>query len=417
MPYGDRPNFPLSNQRLDKVDVKAISDLKEEVLRRLWGEVMGFGYGLLSPTVLSWDAPNLTIGACRVGYCDADTLLGGAVRHDPSITPGTGVINLNPLGGGTGWIGFRRAELASDEENRAYWDALSGEKKVAPANTRIREYIQLYCHSSKSNVINKGFYPFLYVAGWDSGIPGVLQLFYNDAPNYTGATNGIHFKRLPTQPAVLPYTDIGEVAFTSDLGFNQAALNHAILATLNRYMDSDVEADTGWQYSDVTWNLQQAGSVGFKTPPPRGLVQLNALLENINERETVVAAFSANYDVGDDEYVADRATRIPGATVSISSEVIPGDSVQKLVCTLATIPTGWVITGISLTDHYTAVGGIVSGMTIPKKSVIISNNDFPYISNGTDLVIDVAFLQPFPDPDDWSFTTGNFTLLIYGQPV
>lgn len=188
MSTGDRPIFPLANQRLDKVDVEAISDLVGENIMRTVGALLGPCGGLLSDVTTTYDGTGgtLTIGACRLGYAgladgSSTNYDGGIVRWDPAYSVSGGVVNVATLGttaGASGYIFFKKSELETDEENRAYYDALAQEKKVGVANTRARETALFAVGSSYTSFnTSDGYFPFLYLV-WNTtgGSPTVYRI-------------------------------------------------------------------------------------------------------------------------------------------------------------------------------------------------------------------------------------------------
>jgi hypothetical protein len=188
MATGDRPNFPLANQRLDKVDIEAISDLVGENIMRTVGGLLGPCAGLLSDVTVTYDSglQTITVGACRLGYANAApdssvAIDGGVVRWDPAIDPTGGTVSVALFGttaGDDGYVFFKREEIASDEENRAYYDALAQEKKVGVANTRIRETISLGTALTYDGLSrDDGWFPFLYLK-WTitGGEPSVYKI-------------------------------------------------------------------------------------------------------------------------------------------------------------------------------------------------------------------------------------------------
>lgn len=146
MPTGDRPRFGLAKQRLDKVDVEAISELVEAQVLRTIGSILGPCEGFLSEVEFGYTAPYLTISECRLAYSSyvsGSTLVtdGGVVAFRPELDPAGGQVPLTGLGGNPGYLFFKREEVDMDEENRAYFDVLTQTKKVGLTNTRYREIV------------------------------------------------------------------------------------------------------------------------------------------------------------------------------------------------------------------------------------------------------------------------------------
>lgn len=146
MPTGDRPRFGLAKQRLDKVDVEAISELVQEQVLRTIGSILGPCEGFLSEVTFSYAEPYLTISECRLAYSSyisGSTLVmdGGVVAFRPELHPLGGQTPLSGLGGNPGYLFFKREEVDMDEENRAYFDVVTQQKKVGLTNTRYRERV------------------------------------------------------------------------------------------------------------------------------------------------------------------------------------------------------------------------------------------------------------------------------------
>ena len=277
--FGDRPRFPLPSQRIDKVDVEAISEMKEAALMRLFGSIMGTSFGLLSDVGLSWDGPSntLTIGKCHLGYSRLGNgyveetseygVEGGTVRHDPDLGSPSD-ISFTEAAFPTGYIFFEPVWVPADEENRAYWDGLSKQKKVGLANTRLRERVVFHVDQTaeRENRIAEGKYPFLYIQGWAAGVPGLVRIHYFESGQFTGGTYDLLLQRGGTSPAVLPHTDIGE-AFGDFRARGLAQITRAVLATLCKVMDSD------WTF-DANFKTTTNGAVGWNSNPDMGLKQI-----------------------------------------------------------------------------------------------------------------------------------------------
>lgn len=417
MSFGDRPNFPLSNQRLDKVDVEAISDLIEESMMRMWAGIMGPSSGLLSDVSFSWSSPNLTIGACRLGYCaiDGDVSDGGIVRHDPDIT-GTSSLNLTAYIGSTCWLFFKRLDKESDEENRAYWDGLAQEKKVGLANTRMREYAGFAVSATledadSSHPSQQGYHPFAYIGGWVTGDPAVTKIHYFEAGQYNGLANSLLFQRGGTVPASIAEASINERGYETFAPRGVAQLARAILARLCTYMDSTWVLGTNF-------NITTAGSVGWNTTPTRGLKQINDLLDNTVIKPLFLFAVSVsggNYD----SYLYNNWSFTP--PVVVGSESAWGSS-KRFIVTVSNIPEDMEITGVNLTNVSGAypldLGGALPNPVFP---VIGKSQPLPLAGTATnDLIVEVGFVYKDvtdTDPTDYTRVMTSFTLVIYGRQI
>jgi len=414
MSTGDRPLFLLPNQRLDKVDVYAISELKEELLQRMWVDIMGPGYGLLSDVELSYSAPTLTIGACRVGYGEATTGIGGSVRHDPDIA-GSGLLNLTAVAGVTGWIGFKRAELPADEENRAYWDALANQKKVGPTNTRSREYIQLACNTNKTTLLADGYYPFLYVSGWVADVPAIVKVHYYDGAAYNGTTYGLNFQHGSTSPATITYTSRGEAAFASYSNRSSAHYLRLMSAAMNRMTDSNTLDGTGWQYS-TDGSLNQAGAVGWNTNPALGITQLGAFARTHDRQPHSVVTGYVQYD-GVSAYVTEvfqSPDFTPTVTVVAGNVAGSGGNLGGpiITVTINNTPAPWVITGV-LAQAYQSIE--MAAAASPHIAAIgISYDELPLVGDSaTDLVFTAGVrIKSNTSNESYDYAIGKFSFSI-----
>ena len=284
MPAGDRPNFPLPSQRLDKVDVEAISDLKEELVIRAWASIMGPGSGLLSNVSLTWDGTYLTIGKCRLGYAgyvegedggdDIGLVDGCVVRHNPDLGVGSNVLPLNEGTMPTGYVFFKVIYVEAEEENRAYWDGLDKQKKVGVALTRKLEACVFNFSATVDGLLpSDGWYPFLYLKGWVATVPALLKIHYFEAGQFGGQEYGLLFQRGATSPGVIAHSDRDE-AFSGFPARGLAQHVRASLAAMSRMMDN------AWVFGP-NGNLLTAGTVGWRGTPTRGITQINDYIDDV----------------------------------------------------------------------------------------------------------------------------------------
>lgn len=277
MATGDRPNFPLTNQRLDKVDIEAISDLIGENIMRTVGALLGPCAGLLSDVVTAYDAvtQTVTVGACRLGYAafapgSNVAIDGGVVRWDPTYVAGGDSVDISSLGtveGSEGYIFFRRAEVAADEDNRAYYDALAQEKKVGVANTRIREIAEFGVAPTYAGLSrNDGWFPFLYVTFPNpSGIPAIYKISVFDG--FGDGVANVNVARSVGGES----TDIG---IPWEFGYvGVARLFREVIGSVQHAYDNDFTLD---QNGSVASSITEPAYAWTHYGLPRGIKQLNA---------------------------------------------------------------------------------------------------------------------------------------------
>jgi len=163
---GDRVNFGLLRQRLDRPDIEAMSTLPQEQLLRLLGAIIGEGSGCLTtPTFTTSTAgPNVTItfGPMQLGWAikDADGILhGGVVVHDPNRPSQSGNSAVTVPIASNAVLWFRRREATVDNATRVHYPTPFGGEQTANTNTRVFEW----CEFSPSGAgINEasGWFPF-----------------------------------------------------------------------------------------------------------------------------------------------------------------------------------------------------------------------------------------------------------------
>lgn len=433
MGFGDRPIYPLAAQRLDKVDIEAISELVETSMMRMWASVMGPSSGLLTDVALSYDTTTkrLSIGACRLGYVYYEQLaleqnlgtgLGGVIRYDPDFGVGSTDVDLTTFVDSTCWVFFKRLPVPADEENRAYWDAVAQQKKVGVTNTRLREGCVFVASANKDDFafgVEDGWFPFLYVSGWvgTPKVPAVIKVHYFESGQYDGEEYGLLFQRSGTKPANIPHTGIGEVADTTGYMVGQAQFNRRVLAQLCRMMDSD------W-VTTAAGAVTTAGAVGWNSAPNRGLTQLDAAVDEYAERiealenqvPCVLFTGLVTFD-GINQYEIDTTYKVRTETITLYSDnsspyleiaTSAYGAGYKASITIRDLPTDWVVLGVSVTP---ASGVTTSDPTDEWRMTRVSyTTNLPFEGNGT---LDFTFVVAHtygtdPENEDFSF-------IIYGK--
>lgn len=153
MATGDRVIFKLANQRVDKKDLEDLSILNQEVLSRTVGALIGDTSGVLTNIPYEWDPVEqiLSLGTFVLAwgspfrkengetvYSPENYLEGGVLIHDPT-RPGQAGYSEVDLESAPNicHLWFRREEIETDNDNRAYWPADS--EQVTVTATRKRE--------------------------------------------------------------------------------------------------------------------------------------------------------------------------------------------------------------------------------------------------------------------------------------
>lgn len=328
MATGDRPNFPLTNQRLDKVDIEAISDLIAENTMRTIGAILGPCGGLLSDVVTTYDglAGTLTIGACRLGYShyasgSTTAYDGGVVRWDPDYVVGGDAVDISSFGttaGSEGYVFFQRSELEYDEDNRAYYDALAQEKKVGVANTRIRE-IAVFNTAPTYDGLSRddGWFPFLCLK-WSvtGGDPTVYKISAFD--DFSGGVLYSQVVRGRTGGAGLGISwNQGHVGVARLMREVVGSVQHAYDSDFSLSADGSVDNNI----NDLTYRWSGYGL-------PRGLNQLNA---DLTTAENDIATLQGDVTTAESNITAidNRANRTPvlyAQTVNASNEIVSQSS-------------------------------------------------------------------------------------------
>lgn len=284
MPTGDRVIFGLPNQRVDKVDLEAMSVLMQEALSRTVGALLGETSGVLTNVPFEYDEVLglLTIGPCMLAWGDpreeslalrSDNFLrGGVLIHDPTRPGqvGNSTLDLNEFGP-KAWLWFRRRTTQADNDNRAYWPATGSGELVAPVNTREREWVEFAATESlTTSEISRetGWYRFATFFKSSLGAPNLVPFsaFGDDhevedpelLTSLWGSFMGFGTSSLsePTRPSGKPW-GLGRVV--------QELIRGMLLVR-----DTDVTVDS--TSLAITSNANQTS---WRSLPTRGLKQLN----------------------------------------------------------------------------------------------------------------------------------------------
>jgi hypothetical protein len=374
MSTGDRPNFPLANQRLDKVDIEAISDLIGENIVRTIGSLLGPCAGLVGglTTNYSTTGNTLTIGACRLAYVGLasgsfNSYEGGIVRWDPTYSVTGGVVDVSSLGttaGSSGYVFFKKSEIETDEENRAYYDALAQEKKVGVANTRVRETALFAVSSSYTGfTVADGWYPFLYLV-WDTsgGSPTVYRISVFDSFGAAGS------QRLNVQLARSRSSSTGYGVPWSQGHLGISRMLREVIGGLQHAYDNDFTLDAdgsiATNVSDLAYRWAGYGLA-------RGLKQLDA---DLTTAESAITSLQSDITaVQTDLAPAKRRSRsavlVQGsvdwdAGLSSFNLDYAGTADNNLVVTISTLTTGGIPFASRLNLKFYAPGWTVTSVHI-----------------------------------------------------
>lgn len=296
MGTGDRPIFPLLNQRLDKKDLNLVSTYIQETISRSLGSIFSGNGGLLSKLEysLAYNSPTevavsfLAFRAAWSAPLDGDPSVydGGVMTYDP--TRPAQVTSSWPIeafqGLGTIFWAKRDASFNAVTDNRAYWQ---GGTKYAATQTIESEYVEIV--------------PRLATAGPPDAEFGWVQIAYIQTSGWTGFTptiRGIYFpdsKFFPTGAG--PGWDNWWSLYDPGAGDVGHALGDQlrwVFNVLSRFNDSNwVFHEDGRVDSD-----NNNGTVGWQEAPTKGFLQVNNTL-TVHENE-----------LGDHE---DRITILEGA--------------------------------------------------------------------------------------------------------
>ncbi len=271
---GDRPQFPLTNERLDKPDLAAIADYLNETLVRMLGALLGPSSGVLSNVTFDYATPGQVgiTNRCLFAYAwpevpgDNGTLQGGVVIHDPArqSQPASLVDLSAAVAGQAAWIWFQRVEVPTHTATRRNW--VVGAEGTAPALTLIEEGVVFYATTTTAHAtINEanGFFKFGAVAAadWAAGAPTYIRaLNFPDGGQFTTTAT----MELGTVTEFTP----GNLSLGGD-NTGLARQLRWLFAKVSQIMDSDNTYDAATV--PVT-----TGAVGWADDPTAGLSQLSA---------------------------------------------------------------------------------------------------------------------------------------------
>ncbi len=325
---GDRPRFPLPNQRFDKGDAEAISQYYESIISRFVGSMYGQAWGCVSnpqfyvesETVLGVSYNFLKMQQCVLleSTPDSGTLNTTTQDYGPwnarlvHYQPGRDGqslqrLNLFLLNNTRPWILFRRAETATGLGNKVYWDTSSNSEAIGAQPLVTSEFVEFttaltYTESLRS----QGWVRMAYIDSWASpSAPVVIPVhwidsqYYNDStPPTAGTAVGVVLNS-PNDPAedrakgFSPLTEMPELA----------KVLHWVTGVLGQHYSTSstipVAASTEATYNVKTGafisNLATSG--GWLSRPARGLTELHTSLTDVELAVQVLTAQLSSYTV------------------------------------------------------------------------------------------------------------------------
>lgn len=211
---GDRPRFPLSNQRFDKGDAENISRYYEEIISRFTGSIYGQAWGCVSnPQVnivtVALGGGNyerqIQFGKCALLY---SVPAGGAVPNATSEDKGPWEATIvtydstrsgQPLQslsmtaafiqGQRPWILFKRSEVPTNLGNKARWDTSTNTEVVGAANLQESEIVTFRLSASYSTSDREDdWYRMAYIDSFSGSgatlTPVVVPIHWMDSQYY-----------------------------------------------------------------------------------------------------------------------------------------------------------------------------------------------------------------------------------------
>lgn len=324
---GDRPQFPLANQRFDKGDANDISRYYEELIARYAGSIYGQAWGCLSNpgfqvlTTAVGNLPYIRPSKCVLMFSvPADNVLNATdqdrgpwsstiVLYDPTrqgqVLP-TLYTSAAYAAGQRPWILFRRNETDTHEGNKAYWDTTTNNEQIDAAPLQRSEWVEFKLSVSYSvNDRNERWYRCAYIDSWDTASgPVIVPIHWMDSQHYLDSTPPAPNTRvasalaLPGNPAAVglfgfdPATEMPAVAklmhwMAGKLGqhYSSAGTTQVTTATSSLY-----QLKPGAFVSSYT-----VPTGGWLGTPTRGLLELHNGLAFLED--TQVPAINNNIDV------------------------------------------------------------------------------------------------------------------------
>lgn len=310
---GDRPNFPLSNQRFDKGDAENIARYYEEIISRFTGSIYGQAWGFMSnpqfyvtsvpvglqllsyinmrKCVLMYSMP--ADGTLNATNADAGPWEATILKFDPdnSWQPALPLLTLPAFNAGQRpWILFRRQETNTSVGNKAYWDTSNNTEQIGAAPLQRSEYAEFKFSASYSATDRSaGWHRCAYIDSWGSpasaATPVIVPVHWMDSQYYADSTPPVQGTRVGS--ALAFPSDSGSV---NERGFNPytempnlAKMLHWIVGKLGEHYSTTNTVQVTSE-AQSTYNLKPGAFVlssalfndgtGWLSSPTKGLVEL-----------------------------------------------------------------------------------------------------------------------------------------------
>lgn len=427
MGTGDRPVFPLINQRLDKKDLNLISTSIQDTITRTLGQIFAGSGGLLSTLVPTLTYPtgttvNVAFAPFRAAWSAPNETYpqifdGGVMVYDPA----------RPLQATNSWaletfkdtaVVFWAKRYASQGvvDNRAYY---SSGRKYAATNTLESEWVEIVPRAAAASAPDATFgwvrIAYIRADGWSGYTPTIRPIYFPDSlhfdiANYTFGNSWSSY----ADGFVLTYGSNHD-------GVGLGTQLRWIFNALARIIDST------WDYEN-DGRVLTAGSYAWHSSPPAGLAQLHTITESIGDRVTeleattgILTLFSANvtWNAGAGEFeMTQSRVAAAGLTVTISTEAWNASNVARI--TFTGMPTTWSVTGIQVTrQHGTYPLTSAGSGDVPAVSVYAPSAPLPYTGLGgvTTFVIDVGHQYASSESGGtitWLEAEMNFSITVHG---
>ena len=384
---GNRPRFPLPNQRFDKGDADNISKYYEEIIARFTGSIYGQAWGCVSnpefEIVSVTDPFTGTLTYIRPKRCvllhsvPADGTLNTTTQDrgpwnatltlfDPA-NPGQSVQSL--LTGSAfsanqrPWILFRRQETNTNTGNKAYWDTASNTEEVDAAPLQRTEYVAFKLSVTySSNDRADGWYRCAYIDSWDvpasAQTPVIVPIHWMDSQYYADSTPPVQGTRVasafahPAAPNSVNVTGFDPQSEMPEL----AKLLHWIVGKLGQHYTANVRQVTDQNAS--LYGLKPGAFVnlidteGWLQRPVRGLLEIEAYLNTLQSI---------------------TLPELQAELITQQQQVARVATTPRLLHTLYVRPVDPVPGGSTAWDNYTFE---VTSLTTTGSAPVSSNNSF-----------------------------------------
>jgi hypothetical protein len=390
---GDRPRFPLPNQRFDKGDAENIARYYEEIIARFTGSIYGQAWGFVSAPMFEvvsvTDPFTGTLNYIRPKRCallysvPASPVSGGTaplnttgrdegpwaatiVQFDPA-RPGQPVQSLLTLPAFDAlqrpWILFRRQETNTATGNKAYWDTASNTEEVGAAPLQRTEYVEFRLSAAYSpNDRTDGWYRCAYIDSWgtpaSAATPVIVPVHWMDSQYYADTLPPTQGTRVASALAHPEVTSPSTTGFSPQTEMPELAkLLHWIVGKLGQHYSATVQQV--YAQNAGVYNLKEGAFVnssateGWLGRPVRGLLEIESYL---NTLETIRLP-ELDADIIANENLWDKYTQTP-----------------RLLHTLYVKPTN-APTGFTEWLNYTFT--VTSLTTTPSAPVSASNSFSP----------------------------------------